>query len=156
MPSPFSSRRKEFSSNQEPIVFGKGLVRALASLCFQRVAHRVIRASWGRHGIGGLHTKPFSALGPPTAHDLSSTSCFHTSPKSVGSLSSNRAGLIGAFHDLFCLMPVVGNSPRRICITRLETPLSKACVRTPLEREPIREAGSIPQSSRSHVTVYRG
>jgi hypothetical protein len=29
-------------------LFGKGLVRALASLCLQRVAHRVIRAFSGQ------------------------------------------------------------------------------------------------------------
>lgn len=48
MPPPPSRGRKEFPSNEEPVLFGKGLVRALASLCLQRVAHRVIRAFWGR------------------------------------------------------------------------------------------------------------
>jgi len=58
----------------------------------------------GRHQVGGLYTKPLAALGPPTAHDLSSTSRLHTSPKSVRSFSSNRAGLIGAFHGFFLLL----------------------------------------------------
>lgn len=48
IPLPPSRGRKEFPSNEESVFFGKGLVRALASLCFQRVAHRVIRASSGQ------------------------------------------------------------------------------------------------------------
>ena len=44
VPLPPSRGRKEFPSNEESVLFGKGLVRALASLCLQRVAHRVIRA----------------------------------------------------------------------------------------------------------------
>lgn len=48
IPPPPSRGRKEFPPNEEPILFGKGLVRALASLCLQRVAHRVIRAFWGQ------------------------------------------------------------------------------------------------------------
>jgi hypothetical protein len=48
IPLPPSGRCKEFPSNEESVLFGKGLVRALASLCLQRVAHRVIRASWGQ------------------------------------------------------------------------------------------------------------
>jgi len=49
VPPPPSRGCKEFPSNEESVLFGKGLVRALASLCLQRVAHRVIGAFWGRH-----------------------------------------------------------------------------------------------------------
>jgi hypothetical protein len=104
MPLPPSRGRKEFPSNEESVLFGKGLVRALASLCLQRVAHRVIGAFSGRHQVGDLYAEPLSALGSPTAHDLSSTSRLHTSPKSVRSFSSNRAGLIGTFHGVFLLL----------------------------------------------------
>ena len=45
-----------------------------------------------------LYAKPFSALSPPAADDLSSTSCFHTSPKAMISFSSDCTGLIGTFH----------------------------------------------------------
>lgn len=48
IPLPPSRGCKKLPSNEESVFFGKGLVRALASLCFQRVAHRVIRASSGR------------------------------------------------------------------------------------------------------------
>ena len=104
MPLPPSRGRKEFPSNEESVLFGKGLVRALASLCLRRVAHRVIGAFSGRHQVGDLYAEPLSALGSPTAHDLSSTSRLHTSPKSVRSFSSNRAGLIGTFHGVFLLL----------------------------------------------------
>ena len=48
IPLPPSRGRKEFPSNEKSVLFGKGLVRALASLCLQRVAHRVIRAFSGQ------------------------------------------------------------------------------------------------------------
>jgi hypothetical protein len=48
IPFPPSRGRQEFPSNEESVLFGKGLVRALASLCLQRVAHRVIRAFSGQ------------------------------------------------------------------------------------------------------------
>lgn len=48
IPLPPSRSRKKFPSKEESVLFGKGLVRALASLCLQRVAHRVIRAFWGQ------------------------------------------------------------------------------------------------------------
>ncbi len=48
VPLPPSRGRKEFPSNEESVLFRKGLVRALASLCLQRVAHRVIRAFLGQ------------------------------------------------------------------------------------------------------------
>ena len=104
MPLSPSRGRKKFPSNEKSVLFGKRLVRALASLCLQRVAHRVIRAFWGRHQVGVLYAEPLAALCPPTAHDLSSTSRLHTSPKSVRSFSSNRAGLIGTFHGFFLLL----------------------------------------------------
>jgi hypothetical protein len=47
-PFPPSRGSKVFPSKEESVLFGKGLIRALASLCFQRVAHRVIRAYWGQ------------------------------------------------------------------------------------------------------------
>ena len=43
-----SGRRQKLSPNEESVLFGKGLVRALASLCLRRVAHRVIRAFSGQ------------------------------------------------------------------------------------------------------------
>ena len=48
IPLTSSGGRKEFPSNEKSVLFGKGLVRALASLCLQRVAHRVIRAFSGQ------------------------------------------------------------------------------------------------------------
>ena len=100
----------------------------------------------GRHQVGDLYAEPLSALGSPTAHDLSSTSRLHTSPKSVCSFSSNGTGLIGAFHSVFLLLSIT----REWAFTRIlgflfffnETLLrSEICSRR--ERR-LREAGSIP------------
>ena len=62
MPLPPSRGRKEFPSNEESVLFGKGLVRALASLCLQRVAHRVIGAFSGQ--ASSRRSKRRAASGP--------------------------------------------------------------------------------------------
>lgn len=46
-PAP-SRGRKELPAKEKSVLFGEGLIRALASLCLQRVAHRVIRAFSGQ------------------------------------------------------------------------------------------------------------
>ncbi len=62
VPLPPSRGRKEFSSQEESVLFRKGLVRALASLCLQRVAHRVIRAFSGQASC--RRSKRRSSCGP--------------------------------------------------------------------------------------------
>ena len=72
-----SRGRKEFPSKEESVLFGKGLVRALASLCLQRVAHRVIRAFWGqassRRSIRRAYCGPWSSDGSRPFFHLASS-----------------------------------------------------------------------------------
>ncbi len=155
VPLPPSRGRKKFPSNEKSVLFGKRLVRALASLCLQRVAHRVIRAFWGRHQVGGLYTEPLAALCPPTAHDLSSTSRLHASPKSVRSFSSNRAWLIGTFHGFFLLLS--SRARDRGASRGFTVRPSFPAIRRPAisrEREPFPEAGSIPYGSHLQFALF--
>lgn len=57
VPLPPPRGSKEFPPREEPVLFGKGLVRASASLCLQRVAHRVIRAFSGQASSRRHHTQ---------------------------------------------------------------------------------------------------
>ena len=103
----------------------------------------------GRHPVGGLNGESLAALRPPTAQDLSSTSYPHTSPKSVRSFSSNRAGLIGAFHGS-CLSLSEGTRPASSNGFTVPGACPPEGIPKHSQESPPGDAGRIPKGSRLH------